>query len=165
MFGLLRRLSSDCWGNHEWISKANAHGMWLECRHCGLESEGMELPPARYVRTQEGADDAHRLGGMAPAQVARARASAVPARLRFGSRRTPSATPSTVAARSWDATAATSAVAATDAERRWLQAWRALTPEERAIAERLVAGLRLAPRVQTADDHVDQLAMPDRLVG
>lgn len=164
MWGLLKRLSSDCWGNHEWISKANAHGMWLECRHCGLESEGVELPPARYVRTQDGVDDAHRIGGVAPAQAARARANAAPSTLRFGTRRATPIAP-VASARTWDATVSTSAVAATDAERRWLQAWRALTPEERAIAERLVAGLQLAPRVQTTDTQVGDMTLPDRLVG
>jgi hypothetical protein len=43
----------------------------------------------------------------------------------------------------WDATSSSSAVAATDAERRWLQAWRALSAEERVMAERLVAGLSI----------------------
>lgn len=165
MWGLLKRLSSDCWGNHEWISKTNAHGMWLECRHCGLESEGVQLPPARYVRTQEGAEDAHRLGGMAPARAARVRASAVPPALRFGSRRSAPSAPVGGTTRTWDATAATSAVAATDAERRWLQAFRALTPEERTLAERLVASLRLAPRVQPAEGPVVDMTVPDRLVG
>jgi hypothetical protein len=147
MWGLLKRLSSDCWGNHEWISRANAHGLWLECRHCGLESNGLELAPVRYRRTQDGAPEAHRLGGVAPAlRGARAGATAITTALRFTARRTAPDPAGVGPARAWDATTASSAVATTDAERRWLQAWRALTPEERAVAERMVAGLTRAPR-------------------
>ena len=167
MWGLLRRLGSDCWGHHEWISKANVHGLWLECRHCGLESQGVELPPARYRRTQEGAKEAHRLGNTAPAlQAARARAAAVSTALRFGTRRAASSSPGMVVTRPWDATTASSAVATSDAERRWLQAWRALSPEERVLAERMVASLRLSPHGRSgSDDHRDAPQSQSRLVG
>lgn len=146
MWGLLKHLGSDCWGNHEWISRANPRGLWLECRRCGHESPGLELPTRRYRRTQEGAEEAHRIGGMAPALwAARSGAPAASDLRRFGDGR-PALRPSAVAAvpSSWDATAASSAVASTDAERRWLQAWRALSPEERVMAERVVAGLSLS---------------------
>jgi len=173
MWRLLKRLGSDCWGNHEWISKANAHGLWLECRHCGVESSGVELAPVRYRRTQDGAPDAHRLGGVAPAlRGARGRATAITAALRFTARRG-APEPTAVGlqagvagpARAWDATTASSAVATTDAERRWLQAWRALSPEERAIAERMVASLRPAPRDQCPAEGREDRPRQSRLVG
>jgi hypothetical protein len=169
MWGLLKRLGSDCWGNHEWISRSNARGMWLECRHCGMESRGMELPPARYHRTQDGAEEAHRLGGMAPAQAARARAAAAPTpatALRFGTRRASPQPASPAAARAWDATTASSAVATTDAERRWLQVFRGLSPDERLIAERMVASLTLPARVvSSGEESHDERRRQDRLVG
>lgn len=167
MWGLLKRLGSDCWGNHEWISRSNARGMWLECRHCGMESKGLELPPARYRRTQDGAEEAHRLGGMAPAlQAARARAAAPVAALRFGQRRPSPAPAANASGRAWDATTASSAVATTDAERRWLQVFRGLSPDERVIAERMVASLTLPPRVVSGgDEERDEHRRQGRLVG
>ncbi len=166
MWGLLKRLGSDCWGNHEWISKANTHGLWLECRHCGLESTGVELPPVRYRRTQDGAQEAHRLGGVAPAlRGARAQATAITTALRFTARRIAPEPAVVGPARPWDATTASSAVATTDAERRWLQAWRALSPEERAIAERMVAGLRLAPGDPVRTEGRDDRPRQSRRVG
>jgi hypothetical protein len=62
----------------------------------------------------------------------------------------------------WDTTIASSAVAATDAERRWLQAWRALPPEDREVAERLVAGLTLTRGVVTRAAGEDRAG---RMVG
>ena len=101
-----------------------------------------------------------------------ARATAITTALRFTARR---AAPEPTAvglqagvagpARAWDATTASSAVATTDAERRWLQAWRALTPEERAIAERMVAGLRLAPRDEVPAEGREDRPRQSRLVG
>lgn len=167
MWELLKRLGSDCWGNHEWISRSNAHGLWLECRHCGCESNGVELPPARYRRTQEGAEEAHRLGGLAPAlQAARTRTTTAAAALRFGARRTASGPSDAGATRVWDAATSSPVVVTTDAERRWLQAWRALSPEDRAIAERLVAGLhRAAPVRGGVEDERHERRSTGRLVG
>jgi hypothetical protein len=164
---MLKRLGSDCWGNHEWISKSNARGMWLECRHCGVESQGVELPPVRYRRTQDGAEEAHRIGGVPPAlQSARTRAVAASTALRFGARRAAAVPAATNPTRPWDATTASSAVATTDAERRWLQVWRGLSPEERVLAERMVASLTLSTRVGAAgDDEQGERRRQDRLVG
>jgi hypothetical protein len=100
----------------------------------------------RYHRTQEGVDGAHRLGDVAPARrAAHASASAALVPPLFELPRVASSTPSPTVPEpgwdtTWDATVSSSAVAATDAERRWLQAWRALSPEDRVVAERLVAG-------------------------
>lgn len=179
MLGLLRYLGSECWGNHDWLYKTNPRGLWLECRRCGHESAGVELPTPRYRRTQDGADEAHRLGGMAPAlrSAARAAASAeTPVGVtgtpssrnrRFGERRAVSrpATSRVSATGLWDATSSSSAVAATDEERRWLQAWRALSPEERLIAERMVAGLSLTRRFASPATDVREPATETRRVG
>ena len=166
MWGLLKRLGSDCWGDHDWIAKANAHGLWLECRHCGQESAGLELPPVRYHRTQEGADEAHRLGGVPPAvRSARAKAAPTPA-LRFSDRRAVGTAPiaSTVTTRG--ATQPTPVAATTDDERRWLQAFRALSPHERRIAERMIASLRPAALGGTSTEgQPDDRLRRDRLVG
>lgn len=153
--GLLRRLALPCWGDHDWIYKTNTRGLWLECRHCGEESPGLELATPRYRRTQDGAEEAHRLGGVPPARriAAAADPPAAPLAPRFWERRASrrSVTAET-ASTSWDVTASSSAVAATDAERRWLQAWRALSPEERVLAERMVAELSMAS-LETRGDN------------
>lgn len=147
MWGLLKRLSSDCWGQHDWIAKANAHGLWLECRHCGQESAGVELPPVRYHRTQEGAEDAHRLGGVPPARRnARVKAVPVPA-LRFSDKRSVGSASIAAAAKPWDATPSASMVATTDGERRWLQAFRAMSIDQRRAAEQMVSDLQRDHRV------------------
>jgi hypothetical protein len=111
MLKLLKRLSWTCWGEHEWIYRTNDRGLYLECRQCGHVSAGLALPPAQYRRTQESVPAAHRIGGVPPARIAAV------------SRPTLRVAP----------------LATSDAERRWLQAWRALSPEERVLAERLVA--------------------------
>jgi hypothetical protein len=160
MWQLLRRMGVDCWGQHDWMFKTNSRGLWLECRRCGHDSPGVELPAPRYRRTQEGAPEAHRLGGVVPAlHAARTTALAASEPRQFGVRRV-AARPTAVPA--WDATTASSAVAATDAERRWLQAWRALPPEDREVAERLVAGLTLTRGVVTRAAGEDRAG---RMVG
>ncbi len=170
MWGLLKRLGSDCWGHHEWISKANGHGLWLECRECGLESAGVQLPPAAYRRTQDAAD-ARRIAGEAPTPVAQpSRAAGVTRALRFGARRlaqgagVPGSASAPHVATPSRAPVSEALVPTTDAERRWLQTWRAMTPEERAIAERMVAGFCRAPlesRTGRRDDGIRR----DRLAG
>jgi hypothetical protein len=166
MWAWLKRLGSDCWGNHDWISRSNSRGMWLECRHCGQESDGLELPAAGYRRTQEGADDAHRIGGVAPAlRAAREPAAATWQARRFSERRAASWASGVKVARPLYGVAASAAVAA-DAERRWLQMFRALTPEERAVAERMVAGLSVsAPLSVRADGAQSGAVGTRRLVG
>jgi hypothetical protein len=160
MWALLRRMGVDCWGQHDWMFKANSRGLWLECRRCGHESPGVELPAPRYRRTQEGAPEACRVGGVVPAlRTARATALTAPEARQFGVRRMasrPAATPA------WDSTNASSAVAGTDAERRWLQAWRALSSEDREVAERLVAGLTLTRGVMVRAAGEDRAG---RMVG
>lgn len=62
MWAMLKLLGSECWGDHDWIVKTNARGLWLECRHCGHESPGLELAQApRYHQTQEGNRARHRI--------------------------------------------------------------------------------------------------------
>ncbi|MBA2356214.1 MAG: hypothetical protein ACR2LU_10285 [Luteitalea sp.] len=162
MWGLLKRFGSDCWSGHDWISKANRRGLWLECRRCGQETPGLELPSPRYRRTQEGVDEAHRLGGMAPAlKAARASAAAAAELRRFTERRVAKRPAPSAPTSSWDALAPAPAVATTEAERAWLQAWRALSSDERVMAERLVAGLSLTRQgatrgVRPGDDGLRQ---------
>lgn len=120
MLRLLKRLGASCWGDHEWMYRTGERGLWLECRQCGRQSAGLELPPAHYRRTQEAVAAKHRLApaGRSPEPE--------PAGQRFGRRLTalPAASP---------------AAPLSEAERRWLQTWRALTPDERIVAEQVVA--------------------------
>lgn len=129
MWDLLKHLRTGCWGHHEWISRANSRGLWLECRRCGQESPGLELPAPRFRQTQRGNEATHRIARPAPSESAEPR--------RFGVRLT---TRRASVPAQWPVTAG-SAPALTDAERRWLQSWRAMSPEDQAIAERMVAGL------------------------
>ncbi len=146
MWDLLKRLGTSCLGGHDWIFRANSRGLWLECCHCGYESPGLELPTPRFRRTQSGNEAAHRIPRAAPV---------VPAEpLRFGGHLT---TLRASVPAQWPVTAA-SAPAMTDAERRWLQAWRAMTSDEQAIAERMVAGLT-GPRVAIQHGTADQRPM------
>lgn len=146
MLGGLLHLGARCWTDHEWIYRSRTRGLWLECRRCGAESPGVELTTPRFRRTQEGVAAAHRLGGVAPARrSAPASATTVPDPPRFDLPRVappppPPSAPAPDREAAWDATVSSSAVAATDAERRWLQAWRALSPDDRVVVERLVAG-------------------------
>jgi hypothetical protein len=131
MKGLLKLLGSECWGSHDWIYKANNRGLWLECRRCGHESPGLELPAPGYHRTQEGIEDAHRLGAARPGPSP-VPAQAVP----------PTAPPATPP--SWrfaERRAAARPPAISVDEQRWLDLWRSLSPEAREMAERMMTSL------------------------
>jgi hypothetical protein len=144
MWDLLKRLGTSCWGRHDWISKANSRGLWLECRRCGYESPGLELPAPRFRQTQSGNQAAHRTLRAAPVVPAEPR--------RFGGRLT---TLRASVAAQWPVPAP-SAPVLTDAERRWLQTWRAMSPDEQAFADRMLAGLagtRVANGYATADQR------------
>lgn len=141
MWGLLKRLSAECWGRHDWIYKANTRGLWLECRRCGQESPGLELAAPRYRQTQHGIEEAHRLGTAPTLRVVDPPADETASPRRFERRRAAHRTtpdrPALVEA------ATQAAERLSEAERRWLQAWRTLTPDERVLAERLLEGLQL----------------------
>lgn len=133
MLRLLKRLGASCWGDHEWMYRTGERGLWLECRQCGRQSAGLEMPEAHYRRTQEAVAAKHRL---APAGRS---SEPEPAGPRFGRRLTALPATSPVASPS---------APLSDAERRWLQTWRALTPEERVLAEQQVA--RIAAQADAA---------------
>jgi len=131
MLRLLKHLGSACWGDHEWIYRTGERGLWLECRHCGLESAGLDAPTARYHRTQEAPPDAHRL-------VSRTSTEAVASAPGTSAAPRPTAAVSRMTPRMQEAAAVPGL---SEGERRWLQLWRSLTADERSLAERLVARL------------------------
>lgn len=143
MLALLKKLGSSCWGDHEWLYRTSERGLWLECRHCGEVSQGIDLPAAQYRRTQDAVASAHRIGGVPPARQATAAvqddATVSPALVRklTALRGSGTASPASAAQHALWVTP----MATTDAERRWLQAWRQMSPEMRTRAERLVAEL------------------------
>jgi hypothetical protein len=146
MLALLKKLGSSCWGDHEWLYRTSERGLWLECRQCGRVSQGFDLPAAQYRRTQDAVASAHRIGGVPPARQATATAAS-----QGEAAVSPSVVRNISALRAQAAGAAQSQpamwvtpIATSEAERRWLQAWRQMSPEARARAERLVA--RLAAR-------------------
>ena len=173
MWGLLKRLSTECWGQHDWIYRANTRGLWLECRRCGLESPGLELAAPRYHHTQDGLADLHRLDAPPTLRAVPVDAdTARPRRFerRRAHRRAEGDRPMLAAAPP-DAAAAGERLS--DAERRWLHAWRALTPDERVLAERMVDGLSLtrcathhfAPRDRQPQPEPTPAESPGRLAG
>ncbi len=145
MLALLKKLNSSCWGDHEWLYRTSERGLWLECRHCGRVSNGFDLPAAQYRRTQEAVASAHRIGGVPPARQAAmanttAAAQAEPA-LSPALVRNISALRAQGAGTASQASLWVTPVATSEAERRWLQAWRRLSPEARTRAERIVEKL------------------------
>jgi hypothetical protein len=138
MKGLLKLLGSECWGRHDWIYKANSRGLWLECRRCGHESPGLELPAPSYRRTQQGIEDAHKLSARQPAPVAPAQGPT--AAWRFVERRA-GLRPPFVTRSSARETAAASTPSMGADEQRWIELWRSLSPEARAVADRMMASL------------------------
>lgn len=140
MKGLLKLLGSECWGSHDWIYKSNSRGLWLECRRCGHESPGLELPVPRYRRTQEGIEDVHRLDAGAAPQTPTPTWGVVERRAGWRAASAARATARDLAAPRATAAPATSAGLSGD-EQRWLERWRSLSPDARAVAERMMASL------------------------
>lgn len=140
MKGLLKLLGSECWGSHDWIYKSNNRGLWLECRRCGHESPGLELPVPRYRRTQEGIEDVHRLDTARPPQAPTPAWGFVERRAGWRAAAAARATSRDIAAPRGAAAPATSPGLSGD-EQRWLDQWRSLSPDARAVAERMMTSL------------------------